>query len=78
MLFRSGSDFDGFIRPTLAGLGSARDLGRLEAALVSRYGGDGELIAGGNALRVLRSGWGAGRLVGGGEEVREAVGEARG
>lgn len=53
-----GSDLDGFIKPTLAGLGDARRLGALPRALAERYGaGDGELIASGNALRLLRSHW---------------------
>jgi microsomal dipeptidase-like Zn-dependent dipeptidase len=53
-----GSDLDGFIKPTLAGLGDAERLGALHAALAGRYGReDGELIASGNALRLLRSHW---------------------
>jgi len=52
-----GSDLDGFIKPTLAGLGDAAQLGTLEQALGDRYGDDGELIAAGNALRLLRSCW---------------------
>jgi microsomal dipeptidase-like Zn-dependent dipeptidase len=51
-----GSDFDGFIKPTLGGLESSRDLATLADALVARYGaGDAELILAGNALRVLRT-----------------------
>ena len=54
-----GSDLDGFIKPTLAGLGTMADMKRLEAALNERYGeNDGELICSGNALRPLRSYWG--------------------
>jgi microsomal dipeptidase-like Zn-dependent dipeptidase len=54
-----GSDFDGFIKPTLAGLQSMSDMAPLERALIERYGeGDAELITSGNALRLLRSGWG--------------------
>jgi microsomal dipeptidase-like Zn-dependent dipeptidase len=53
-----GSDLDGFIKPTLAGLQSEADMAGLVAALTVRYGDDAELIASGNALRVLRSGWG--------------------
>lgn len=35
------------------------DMSRLETALRERYGdADGEAIASGNALRVLRAGWG--------------------
>ena len=51
-----GSDFDGFIKPTLGGLERSSDLERLSAALISRYGAaDAERILAGNALRVLRS-----------------------
>lgn len=53
-----GSDFDGFIKPTLAGLEDMRRLGRLETALRHSYGEEGDLIASGNAFRVLRSRWG--------------------
>lgn len=54
-----GSDFDGFIKPTMSGLESAADMERLEGALRERYGDtDGERICSGNALRVLESGWG--------------------
>jgi microsomal dipeptidase-like Zn-dependent dipeptidase len=53
-----GSDLDGFIKPTLAGLQSEADMTQLEKALTVRYGDDAELITSGNALRVLRSGWG--------------------
>ena len=53
-----GSDLDGFIKPTLAGLGDAGALAALRRALVERYGdADAELIASGNALRLLRSYW---------------------
>jgi len=53
-----GSDFDGFIKPTLGGLESMVDMARLEKALRERYGPeDAELICSGNALRVLRAGW---------------------
>jgi microsomal dipeptidase-like Zn-dependent dipeptidase len=55
-----GSDFDGFIKPTMAGLESMGDMARLEARLRDRYGEeDAERICSGNALRVLRAGWGA-------------------
>jgi membrane dipeptidase len=54
-----GSDLDGFIKPTLAGLQTMADMAALEEALTDRYGAeDAELIASGNALRVLRSYWG--------------------
>jgi microsomal dipeptidase-like Zn-dependent dipeptidase len=53
-----GSDFDGFIKPTLGGLESMADMARLEAALRDRYGdADAELITSGNALRLLRGYW---------------------
>jgi microsomal dipeptidase-like Zn-dependent dipeptidase len=53
-----GTDLDGFIKPTLSEIETATDLARLEDALIERYGTeDGELIASGNALRVLRTGW---------------------
>ncbi len=53
-----GSDLDGFIKPTLAGLGDASAMARLERALVERYGADdGQRIASGNALRLLREYW---------------------
>lgn len=53
-----GSDLDGFIKPTLAGLGDAADMARLEAALVERYGTeDAGRIASGNVLRLLRGHW---------------------
>jgi microsomal dipeptidase-like Zn-dependent dipeptidase len=53
-----GSDHDGFIKPTLAGLPDSRSLAALERALIQRYGSeDGERIASGNALRLLRSYW---------------------
>ena len=56
-----GSDLDGFVKPTLAGLQTMADMAPLEQALVNRYGAaDGGLIASGNALRVLRSYWGSG------------------
>jgi microsomal dipeptidase-like Zn-dependent dipeptidase len=53
-----GSDFDGFIKPTVTGLESAGDMQRLEGALRERYGdADGERICSGNGLRVLNAGW---------------------
>jgi microsomal dipeptidase-like Zn-dependent dipeptidase len=52
-----GTDFDGFVKPTMGGLESMSDLGALEALLVEKYGADAELIASGNALRVLRAAW---------------------
>lgn len=54
-----GSDFDGFIKPTMGGLESMTDMARLEKALHEHYGDeDAERICSGNALRVLRAGWG--------------------
>jgi microsomal dipeptidase-like Zn-dependent dipeptidase len=51
-----GTDFDGFIKPTLGGLERSSDLARLSAAIVARYGeADAEAILAGNALRVLRT-----------------------
>jgi microsomal dipeptidase-like Zn-dependent dipeptidase len=54
-----GSDLDGYIKPALPGL---EDMGRmttLQAHLSVRYGAiDAEKICNGNALRVLRAGWG--------------------
>src|SRR4051812_8272432 len=52
-----GTDFDGFIKPTMGGLESAAALNQLETRLVSRYRDDAELICSGNALRVLRKMW---------------------
>ena len=53
-----GTDFDGFIKPSMAGLTTAADLRLLEEALRTRYGDeDAELMASGNALRVLRTLW---------------------
>jgi membrane dipeptidase len=53
-----GSDHDGFIKPTLAGLPDSRSLAALEPALIEHYGAeDGERIASGNALRLLHSYW---------------------
>ena len=51
-----GSDFDGFIKPTMGGLERADDLARLPAALSHRYGPeDAGRILSGNVLRVLRT-----------------------
>ena len=53
-----GTDFDGFIKPTLGGLESEADMGQLEAALVARYGAaDAEAICSGNARRLLDTYW---------------------
>lgn len=57
-----GTDLDGFIKPTLPGLGDSAQLRRLEPALQARYGRTtAEAIQSGNAMRVLRAGWRATR-----------------
>lgn len=50
-----GSDLDGFIKPTVAGIETAGDLATLEAPLREAYGGDAEEILSGNALRVAKA-----------------------
>jgi hypothetical protein len=51
-----GSDFDGFIKPTMGGLERSSDLARLPAALTAHYGAaDAERMLSGNVLRVLRT-----------------------
>jgi microsomal dipeptidase-like Zn-dependent dipeptidase len=53
-----GTDFDGFIKPTLGGLESSADLARLDTALHDRYGDEiADAITSGNALRLLRGYW---------------------
>ncbi len=53
-----GTDFDGFIKPTVSGLESAADLVLLEAALIDRYGKEiAERITWKNALGVLQRLW---------------------
>ena len=53
-----GSDFDGFIKPTMGGIETMSDLGALERKLVEKYGPEAtELMTSGNALRVLRTLW---------------------
>jgi membrane dipeptidase len=53
-----GTDFDGFIKPTMGGLETAADLRYLEEALRKRYGDeDGERMVWTNSLRVLRTLW---------------------
>jgi microsomal dipeptidase-like Zn-dependent dipeptidase len=49
-----GSDLDGFIRPTLAGIEYASDLGKLTKILDGAYPGKAEGIVWRNAERVLR------------------------
>lgn len=56
-----GTDLDGFIKPTLAGLGDSSRLAALRTALIERLGAEqADAICSANALRVLRAGWGAG------------------
>jgi microsomal dipeptidase-like Zn-dependent dipeptidase len=53
-----GSDFDGFIKPTMSGLERSADLKLLEKRLRDHYGdADAELITSQNAIRVLRQLW---------------------
>jgi microsomal dipeptidase-like Zn-dependent dipeptidase len=54
-----GSDFDGFIKPTLAGLHDMRDMARLERRLREHYGEEiARQICSANALRPLETYWG--------------------
>ncbi len=51
-----GSDLDGFIKPTLAGLDDMSQMRQLESALADHYGAETAATIGSqNALRVLRS-----------------------
>lgn len=53
-----GTDFDGFIKPTMGGLETMSDLATLERALEQKYGHAAtELMTSGNSLRVLRTLW---------------------
>lgn len=53
-----GSDLDGFIKPTLAGLSSAANHADLATALADEYGSAlAEKICHGNAVRALEAGW---------------------
>jgi microsomal dipeptidase-like Zn-dependent dipeptidase len=52
-----GTDFDGFIKPTVGGLQSMADLTSLEDRLKTNHGADADLIASGNVLRVLQKVW---------------------
>ena len=53
-----GSDLDGFIKPTLAGLSSALDHAKLSARLQQRYGATlAAKICHANALRVFERAW---------------------
>jgi len=49
-----GSDLDGFIKPTMAGIETASDLTMLEDPLRAAYGGDAEMMLAENAMRVAR------------------------
>jgi len=49
-----GSDLDGFIKPTVAGIDTAGDLATLVAPLRREYGADADEILSGNALRMAR------------------------
>jgi microsomal dipeptidase-like Zn-dependent dipeptidase len=50
-----GSDLDGFIKPTVAGIDTAGDLATLVAPLQRAYGDDAEMILSGNAINVAKS-----------------------
>ena len=53
-----GSDFDGFIKPTLAGLEDMRDMAKLERALVEEFDADTAVaICSGNAMGLLTGYW---------------------
>ena len=53
-----GSDFDGFIKPTLGSLESMADMAASGAGARTRYGAeDAAAICSGNALRLLRTLW---------------------
>jgi microsomal dipeptidase-like Zn-dependent dipeptidase len=50
-----GTDLDGFVKPTIAGIDFIDDMGQVEPALAQHYGqANAELICSGNALRLLR------------------------
>jgi microsomal dipeptidase-like Zn-dependent dipeptidase len=50
-----GSDLDGFIKPTVAGIDTAGDLATLVAPLRRAYGDDADAILSGNAIRVAKT-----------------------
>jgi microsomal dipeptidase-like Zn-dependent dipeptidase len=50
-----GSDLDGFIKPTVAGIDTAGDLASLVAPLRQAYGEDAEMILSGNAVNVAKT-----------------------
>ncbi len=49
-----GSDFDGFVKPTMPGLQTMADMAALQVRLHEEYGPEAEKITSGNAERVLR------------------------
>lgn len=49
-----GSDLDGFIKPTVAGIDTAGDLATLVAPLQRDFGADAEMILSGNAVNVVK------------------------
>jgi membrane dipeptidase len=53
-----GTDFDGFVKPTMTGIDTPADLPKLEQAMDAEFGPDAtELMTSKNALRVLRTLW---------------------
>jgi microsomal dipeptidase-like Zn-dependent dipeptidase len=53
-----GTDWDGYVKPTLKGLEGPRPMAKLEKALSAAYGAAlAEKICRGNARRVLQEGW---------------------
>jgi microsomal dipeptidase-like Zn-dependent dipeptidase len=52
-----GSDFDGFIKPTLSGMRDMRNMKDLQEAMQTAYPDDWELICSENGLRPLRTYW---------------------
>ena len=53
-----GTDFDGFIKPTMGGVEKMSDLAALDAALRDKYGDEAiEKLTSGNALRIFRKLW---------------------
>jgi microsomal dipeptidase-like Zn-dependent dipeptidase len=52
-----GTDFDGFIKPTLSEIERMADMARLERALREQYPQDADKLLSQNALRVLRAIW---------------------
>jgi microsomal dipeptidase-like Zn-dependent dipeptidase len=52
-----GTDFDGFIKPTMGGLQTSADLKDLERELRTKYPTEADAMTSGNVLRVLRKVW---------------------